>query len=209
MSSRRGKRAFDVAVGSALLVVSLPVQAAVAGAVRVALGGPVLFRQQRTGRGGRPFAVLKFRTMRPVDPDRGQVSDAERLTPFGRWLRSTSLDELPSLWNVVRGDMSLVGPRPLPVAYDALYSPEQRARFLVRPGVTGVAQVSGRNALDWDTRLALDAAYARDPRWRTDFRVLAKTVGVVLRRSGVTAPGHATMPPFTGSDSRQEAPDEG
>jgi lipopolysaccharide/colanic/teichoic acid biosynthesis glycosyltransferase len=161
----------------------------------------VLFRQTRAGLGGRPFRVVKFRTMRDVDPRRGLVTDAERLTPFGRWLRSTSLDELPTLWNVLSGDMTLVGPRPLPVRYLPRYSPTQGRRHEVRPGITGLAQVRGRNLLGWDAKLALDVSYVDARCAALDLRILRDTVVAVLRRDGITAEGEATAPEFLGSSA--------
>jgi lipopolysaccharide/colanic/teichoic acid biosynthesis glycosyltransferase len=195
------KRALDVAVAGPLLVVSAPVQAVVAAAVAVRLGRPVLFRQQRPGLVRRPFTMVKFRTMRAVDPAKGLVSDASRMTGLGRFLRATSLDELPTLLNVVRGDMSLVGPRPLLMAYLPRYSPSQARRHAVRPGLTGLAQVNGRNALGWDERLALDVEYVDSRSMRLDLAILGRTVRAVLRREGISAEGEATMPEFRGSRS--------
>jgi len=192
------KRVVDVVVGGVALLVSLPVQAVVAALVRVRLGSPVLFRQPRPGKDERVFELVKFRTMRDVDPRLGLVTDEQRLTPFGAALRSTSLDELPTLWNVVKGDMSLVGPRPLLVDYLPLYSPQQRRRHEVRPGVTGLAQVSGRNALGWQDRLAVDVEYVDHRRPALDLVILVRTVGQVFSRRGVVADGSATMPRFSG-----------
>jgi len=192
------KRAIDVTVAAVTLVVTAPVMAAVALSVRRNLGSPVLFRQERPGRGGEIFTLVKFRSMR----DAGEVpgdDDEARLTPFGEALRATSLDELPSLWNVLRGDMSLVGPRPLRTHYLPLYSPRQARRHEVRPGITGLAQVSGRNALSWDERLGLDVDYVDNRSLLLDLRILARTVGVVLSGSGTTPEGAAIMPSFTGS----------
>lgn len=193
------KRAFDVALGSVTLVATLPLQVVAAIAVRLRLGSPVLFRQERAGLGGRPFRLVKLRTMRHPDPARGLVTDADRLTPLGRLLRATSIDELPSLWNVVRGDMSLVGPRPLPTAYLPRYSPTQARRHEVRPGITGLAQVSGRNALSWQERLRLDVAYVDEHTMRGDLAILARTVVAVFRREGIAAPDAATMHEFLGT----------
>jgi lipopolysaccharide/colanic/teichoic acid biosynthesis glycosyltransferase len=188
------KRVVDV-VGAALgLLVLSPLLALVAGLVRWRLGRPVLFRQARVGRREAPFTVVKFRTMTDTRGDGGALlADAERLVPLGRRLRATSLDELPELWNVLRGDMSLVGPRPLPVEYLPRYRPEERARHDVRPGITGWAQVNGRNAVDWDERLAMDVWYVRNRSLGLDLRILARTIGAVLRRQGISADGHDTM----------------
>lgn len=193
------KRVLDVAVATPVLVVTAPVQAAVAVAVAARLGRPVLFRQQRPGRHGRPFTILKFRTMVPIDAAAGRVEDASRMTGLGRFLRATSLDELPTLLNVIRGDMSLVGPRPLLTAYLPRYSAAQARRHEVRPGLTGLAQVSGRNAVGWDERLALDVEYVDTRTMRLDLAILIRTVRAVLRRDGISAEGEATMPEFLGS----------
>lgn len=187
------KRAFDVL----LVVLSAPLGllliALVALAMRLRMGGPVFFCQVRPGLRGQPFPLLKFRTMRT-----GAGSDAERLTPFGRWLRRTSLDELPELLNVLKGDMSLVGPRPLLMAYLPRYTPEQARRHEVRPGLTGWAQVHGRNAQSWDERLKLDVWYVDHHNLMLDLRILALTVWQVLAGRGIRAAGHATMPEFRG-----------
>jgi lipopolysaccharide/colanic/teichoic acid biosynthesis glycosyltransferase len=188
------KRAIDIVGAGVGLVVAAPVMAVVAVAVRATMGRPVLFRQPRTGRHGEVFTVVKFRTM--VE---GPGDDAGRLTPLGAFLRSTSLDELPELWNVMRGDMSLVGPRPLLVPYLDRYSERQARRHEVRPGLTGLAQVEGRNATSWDDRLELDVRYVDTWTVPGDLAILARTVGAVAGRRGVTADGHATMPEFTGA----------
>ena len=177
------KRGLDVTVSAVGLVVSAPVQVVTAGVVLVAHGRPVLFRQPRPGKDGVVFELVKFRTMR--HPDATQVTDADRLTSVGRFLRSTSLDELPTLWNVLKGDMSLIGPRPLLVEYLPRYSPQQARRHEVRPGVTGLAQVSGRNFLDWDKRLAKDVEYVKKLSLAMDLKVLWKTVMVVFDHSEV------------------------
>jgi lipopolysaccharide/colanic/teichoic acid biosynthesis glycosyltransferase len=195
------KRAFDVVGASAALVVLSPLLAVVALLVRVRMGSPVLFRQQRPGRGGRPFAITKFRTMTDRRGADGELlPDAQRLTALGRWLRRTSIDELPELLNVVHGDMSLVGPRPLLVEYLPRYSAEQARRHEVRPGITGWAQVNGRNAVTWDEKFALDVWYVDHRSLRLDFEILGKTVSQVFSGHGVSAPGHATMEPFRGSE---------
>lgn len=195
------KRAFDLLLTVPALVVLAPVILVVALLVRARLGSPVLFRQPRPGLGGMPFTMIKFRTMRDAFDTHGRLlPDAERLTDFGRFLRATSLDELPGLWNVVRGDMSLVGPRPLLMAYLPLYSSEQARRHEVRPGITGWAQVSGRNAISWPEKFALDVWYVDNRSLWFDIRILALTVRKVFRREGISAAGDATMPAFTGNE---------
>ena len=193
----RIKRGFDVLVAGLGLVVLSPVLLAVGVAIMRKMGRPVFFRQIRPGLNGRLFTLRKFRTMDPVG--RGRVGDGERLTPLGAWLRKTSLDELPTLWNVLRGDMSLVGPRPLLAEYLDRYTPEQARRHEVRPGVTGLAQVSGRNALSWEEKFAYDVRYVGSRCFRLDLRILLVTVGKVLHREGVSADGHPTCPEFMGT----------
>ena len=193
----RVKRALDVAVSGVGLVVTAPIQAATAVMVLAAHGRPVLFRQARPGKDGQVFELVKFRTMR--HPDATHVTDAERLTTVGRTLRATSLDELPTLWNVLRGDRSLVGPRPLLVEYLDRYTPEQARRHEVRPGITGLAQVSGRNGISWEEKLALDVEYVDSCSLLLDLQILVRTVTSVLRREGIAAEGQATMPVFTGT----------
>jgi lipopolysaccharide/colanic/teichoic acid biosynthesis glycosyltransferase len=193
----------DVGVAAAVLVMSSPLVIVVAVLVRMLLGPPILFRQVRPGLRARPFVLLKFRTMLDARGADGHLlSDGERLTAFGRLLRATSLDELPSLWNVLRGDMSLVGPRPLLVQYLDRYSPEQARRHDVKPGITGWAQIHGRNAVTWDRKLALDVWYVDHASLALDLRILGLTVWKVLNRDGVSAPGHATTSEFMGSGSR-------
>ena len=197
---RRLKRTIDVTVAAVGLVLLSPLLAAIAIAVRRELGRPVLFRQVRPGKDGRPFTVQKFRTMRAaLDRDGRPLPDVDRLTPLGARLRATSLDELPQLWSVLRGELSLVGPRPLLTEYLPLYTPRQATRHRVTPGITGWAQIHGRNALSWERKLELDADYVE--RWSLwlDLRILARTALIVLRRRGVSTPGHATTPTFTGS----------
>lgn len=194
------KRVLDVVIGGAGLVLSLPLQIAVALVVRRDLGPPVLFRQPRPGKNEAIFDLVKFRTMRDADPARDLVSDAERLTRVGSLLRSTSLDELPTLWNVVKGDMSLVGPRPLLVQYLDRYTSEQRRRHEVRPGITGLAQVSGRNAIGWPEKFAKDVEYVDRRSLALDLEVLVRTVAHVLRRRDIAASGAATMPEYMGGD---------
>lgn len=194
------KRAFDLLIAAALLLVLSPVVAVVAVLVRLKLGAPVLFKQERPGRGGKPFMMIKFRTMLDAADRHGNpLSDAERLTGFGKMLRSTSLDELPELVNILRGDMSLVGPRPLLIQYLPLYSPEQARRHEVRPGLTGWAQVNGRNSLSWDDKFALDTWYVDHRSLLLDLRILCLTVRKVLFRDGISAEGEATMSPFAGN----------
>ncbi|MEB3329574.1 MAG: sugar transferase [Candidatus Sericytochromatia bacterium] len=207
MAPRRGyeaaKRALDLAAAGLGLALLWPLMLAVALAVAAFLGRPVLFRQVRPGLGGRPFEVLKFRSMSDAcGPDGALLPDAERLGRFGRWLRRTSLDELPQLVNVLRGELSLVGPRPLLMAYLPLYTPEQARRHTVKPGITGWAQVNGRNAVTWERRFELDVWYVEHRSLGLDLRILALTAWKVLRREGVSAVGEATMPRFTGSPGR-------
>jgi sugar transferase EpsL len=197
------KRLFDILLAGAALILLAPLMAFLALAVVLALGRPVLFRQQRPGRNGELFEMLKFRTMLDgTMPDGTPLPDAQRLTRFGRWLRSTSLDELPSLWSVLRGDMSLVGPRPLLVEYLPLYNARQARRHEVRPGLTGWAQVNGRNALSWDEKFDLDIWYVDNRSFLLDLRILLLTVKKVLLRHGITASNDATMPRFLGSSDR-------
>ncbi len=197
---RRGyqiaKRTIDVVASAAALVLTAPVQAGVAVAVASKLGRPVLFRQQRPGKDGIPFTLLKFRTMLPIDEARGLISDEDRLTRFGQILRSTSLDELPTLWNVLKGDMSLVGPRPLLMEYLARYTPEQARRHEVRPGVTGLAQVNGRNELSWEDKFRFDVEYVDTMSFGIDVKILLGTLRAVARRDGISHEGHATMQEF-------------
>jgi lipopolysaccharide/colanic/teichoic acid biosynthesis glycosyltransferase len=193
------KRVFDLVTASlALLLLALPLLT-LAWLIRRKLGRPVLFRQVRPGLQGRPFTMVKFRTMTDeLGPDGALLPDAQRLTPFGRFLRATSLDELPELWNVLRGEMSLVGPRPLLMEYLPLYSPEQARRHEVRPGITGWAQVNGRNAISWDEKFAMDVWYVGHRSLWLDLYILWLTVHKVIVRDGISAVGDATMPPFTG-----------
>jgi lipopolysaccharide/colanic/teichoic acid biosynthesis glycosyltransferase len=193
------KRVFDfVAASLALLHLALPLLA-LAWLIRRKLGSPVLFCQVRPGLHGRPFTMVKFRTMTDErGPDGALLPDAQRLTPFGRFLRASSLDELPELWNVLKGDMSLVGPRPLLMEYLPLYTPEQARRHKVRPGITGWAQVNGRNAISWDDKFALDVWYVDHRNLWLDGKILWRTVRKVLVRDGISAPGDATMPKFEG-----------
>jgi lipopolysaccharide/colanic/teichoic acid biosynthesis glycosyltransferase len=194
------KRALDLAVAGLALVVASPVLAAVAGAIRLSMRGPVLFVQERPGRGGSPFRIVKFRTMTgAVDSAGAPLPDGQRLTRLGRFLRTTSLDELPQLWNVLRGDLSLVGPRPLLMHYLPLYSPEQARRHDVLPGITGWAQVNGRNAISWDEKLALDVWYVDHWSLALDLRILLLTALRVVKRDGISRAGHATTPEFMGS----------
>jgi lipopolysaccharide/colanic/teichoic acid biosynthesis glycosyltransferase len=194
------KRIMDVVVSAIALVLALPLLCVLSLLVRVRLGSPVLFRQQRPGLRGKPFDMLKFRTMTDARDARGELlPDADRLTPFGSWLRRTSLDELPELWNVLKGDMSLVGPRPLLMEYLPLYSPEQARRHEVLPGITGWAQVNGRNAIAWAEALALDVWYVDHRSVWLDLRILWMTVAKVLRAEGIAEPGQATKAKFRGS----------
>lgn len=196
-------RVLDVIGALVLALVTAPILALAALAIRLTMGAPVLYRQVRAGRHGRPFTLVKLRTMRPPAthatlPD-ALATDGARLTPLGRFLRASSIDELPELWNVLRGDMALVGPRPLLPEYLPRYSAEQARRHDVRPGLTGLAQVRGRNGLDWPERLALDVWYVDHRSLRLDLAILGATAAAVLRRDGVSAAGHATMSEFQGA----------
>jgi lipopolysaccharide/colanic/teichoic acid biosynthesis glycosyltransferase len=200
------KMAMDKLVAAAVLAATAPVLAASALAIRSTMGAPVMFRQGRPGRGGRTFRILKFRTMNDARDAGGQLlPDSERLTRLGKLLRSTSVDELPQLWNVLRGEMSLVGPRPLLVEYLARYSAEQARRHDVLPGITGWAQVNGRNAADWDTKLGLDTWYVDHWSLALDIKILARTAFNVLARRDIARPGHATTPVFMGSATTSAA----
>ena len=191
------KRIVDLIVALFGLLALAPIYLLLAVLVAVKLGRPVLFRQRRPGLHGRIFELLKFRTMTDCRDRNGDLlPDRERLTPFGAWLRSTSLDELPGLWNVLRGDMSLVGPRPLLESYLACYTPEQARRHEVRPGMTGWAQINGRNATSWEERLALDVWYVDHRSAKLDIAIIWRTIGKVWRREDIAAEGHATMPRF-------------
>ncbi|MEB3415624.1 sugar transferase [Alteriqipengyuania sp. WL0013] len=201
------KRVLDLFLALLLLVLLTPVWLGAAVLVAILLGRPVLFRQERPGLCGRPFEMIKFRTMTDArDADGRLLPDAERLTDFGRFLRSTSIDELPELWNVVRGEMSFVGPRPLLMEYLPLYTAEQARRHEVRPGITGWAQVNGRNAIGWDEKFRLDVDYVERQSFGLDMRILALTALKVLRRDDISSEGEATMSRFTGTknDARRE-----
>lgn len=194
------KRFIDISASFCALVLLAPVMAIVAWNIRKKLGSPVLFRQLRPGVDGKPFEMIKFRTMRDaVDADGVPLADSERMTPFGSFLRTTSLDELPELWNVLKGDMSLVGPRPLLMEYLPLYSAEQNRRHEVRPGVTGWAQVNGRNALSWEEKFKLDVWYVDNQSFVLDLKILFMTVKKVVIREGISAAGDVTMSKFKGN----------
>ena len=195
------KRSFDAIVAAAALLVLSPLMVLIGILVRVDLGAPIFFCQLRPGRNTRAFRMIKFRTMRDAHDAAGQpLSDAERLTRFGRFLRATSLDELPELWNVLKGDMSLVGPRPLLMEYLPRYSMEQLRRHDLRPGITGWAQVNGRNALGWPEKLALDIWYVDHQTFWLDLKIIMLTVFKVVARDGISAAGEATMPKFQGNE---------
>jgi lipopolysaccharide/colanic/teichoic acid biosynthesis glycosyltransferase len=194
------KRVFDLMVAAAAVALLAPLVLAIAVAVRVGLGKPVFFVQERPGHHGVPFRMIKFRTMRDaVDADGQPLPDGDRLTPRGRFLRASSLDELPELWNVLRGDMSLVGPRPLLMEYLPLYSAEQARRHDVKPGITGWAQVNGRNALSWEEKFRLDVWYVDHASLWLDLKIMVLTLWKTIRRDGINQRGHATMPYFLGS----------
>jgi len=199
MYRRLGKRLFDLAAAVPASIIAAPILGLVALLVRAKLGAPVLFRQTRPGLYGKPFTLYKFRTMTDARDAQGNLlPDAARLTPFGRFLRSTSLDELPELWNVLRGDMSLVGPRPLLMQYLDRYTPEQARRHEVRPGITGWAQVNGRNALTWEQKFALDVWYVDHLSFWLDLKIIALTLWKILKREGISQPGQATAEEFMG-----------
>ena len=198
------KRLFDFIASAIGLLLLAPVIAVVAFQIRRKLGSPVLFRQVRPGKDGKPFEMIKFRTMRDATDQGGNpLPDAERMTPFGAFLRSTSLDELPELWNVIKGDMSLVGPRPLLMEYLPLYSKEQYRRHEVRPGVTGWAQINGRNAISWEDKFKLDVWYVDNRSLWLDLKIIYLTVKKVLVRDGIAAEGEATMSKFTGTEQEK------
>jgi lipopolysaccharide/colanic/teichoic acid biosynthesis glycosyltransferase len=196
------KRLFDIVASTLGLLILSPVIALVALQIRRKLGKPVLFLQTRPGKAGKPFKMIKFRTMRDVVDVRGNpLPDAERMTLFGDYLRHTSLDELPELWNVLKGDMSLVGPRPLLMEYLPLYSEEQSRRHEVRPGITGWAQVNGRNAISWEDKFKLDVWYVDNYSFCLDMKIIYLTIRRVLVRDGVSADGHVTAHPFKGNSN--------
>jgi sugar transferase EpsL len=200
------KRALDLALVIVAMPLWLPVLAVLAVLVRIRIGQPVLFRQRRPGFLGAPFEMVKLRTMtNDRDGSGSLLPDADRLTPFGRWLRATSLDELPELWNVIRGEMSLVGPRPLLMEYLPLYDAEQARRHDVRPGVTGWAQVNGRNAIRWEEKFRLDSWYVDHRSLWLDLRILLLTLLRVVRRQGISATGESTMPRFRGSSASESS----
>lgn len=194
------KRLLDIIIASIALILLSPLYAFVAYKVKRNLGSPVLFRQVRPGLHGKPFEMIKFRSMKDaVDAQGNPLPDSERLTPFGKMLRSSSLDEMPELWNVIKGDMSIVGPRPLLMEYLPLYSSEQAKRHDVRPGMTGHAQVNGRNAIGWEEKFKLDAWYVENQSVWLDFKIMLKTVKKVLAKDDINAEGEATAAPFRGN----------
>ncbi|PML99407.1 sugar transferase [Vibrio kanaloae] len=197
------KRLFDFLASLIALILLAPVIALVAWKIRKNLGSPVLFRQTRSGLSGKPFEMVKFRSMKDaVDAKGNQLPDDERMTPFGDKLRSSSLDELPGLWNVLKGDMSLVGPRPLLVQYLPLYNKEQARRHDVRPGITGWAQINGRNAISWEDKFELDVWYVDNRTFWLDIKILFLTVKKVFVKEGISADGHVTIEPFAGSQNQ-------
>jgi lipopolysaccharide/colanic/teichoic acid biosynthesis glycosyltransferase len=199
------KRTVDIVISVFAALLLAPVISIAALLIRQKLGSPVFFAQVRPGLNGQPFRMFKFRTMTDAHDAEGQLlPDTDRLPPFGRWLRATSLDELPGLWNVLNGDMSLVGPRPLLMQYLPLYSPEQARRHQVKPGLTGWAQINGRNALTWDEKFALDIWYVDNLSLWLDLRIMWATAFKVCKREGINASGEATMPAFQGCDGKPE-----
>lgn len=199
------KRLLDIIIASAALILLSPLYAFVAYKVKKNLGSPVLFRQVRPGLNGQPFEMIKFRTMKDAADAQGNpLPDSERLTPFGKMLRSTSLDEMPELWNVIKGDMSVVGPRPLLMEYLPLYNEEQAKRHNVRPGMTGHAQVNGRNAISWEEKFKLDTWYVENQSTLLDFKIMLKTVQKVIAKDDISAEGEATMTRFAGTQNKDE-----
>ncbi|MFN0297898.1 sugar transferase [Acinetobacter albensis] len=199
------KRLLDIIIACIALILLSPLYAFVAYKVKKNLGSPVLFRQVRPGLHGKPFEMIKFRTMKDaVDAQNNPLPDSERLTPFGKMLRSTSLDEMPELWNVIKGDMSVVGPRPLLTEYLPLYTAEQAKRHHVRPGMTGHAQVNGRNAIGWEEKFKLDTWYVENQSTLLDFKIMFKTVHKVLAKDDISAEGEATMTKFTGTPDKDK-----
>lgn len=197
------KRLLDIIIASIALILLSPLYFYVAHKVKKNLGSPVLFRQVRPGLHGKPFEMIKFRSMKDaVDAQGNLLPDSERLTPFGKMLRSTSLDEMPELWNVIKGDMSIVGPRPLLMEYLPLYNEEQAKRHLVRPGMTGHAQVNGRNAISWEEKFKLDTWYVENQSVWLDFKIMLKTVKKVLAKDDINAENDATMPKFNGNEKK-------
>ncbi|WP_176467596.1 sugar transferase [Vibrio metoecus] len=202
------KRLFDFLVSLTALILLSPIIALVAWKIRKNLGSPLLFRQTRPGLNGKPFEMVKFRTMKDAVDEQGNLlPDSERMTPFGNKLRNSSLDELPELWNVLKGEMSLVGPRPLLMQYLTLYSPEQARRNEVRPGVTGWAQINGRNAISWEEKFKLDVWYVDNRSFWLDIKILLLTVKKVFVKEGISADGHVTIAPFTGQVKQGKADD--
>ncbi|BCU63277.1 hypothetical protein F941_02675 [Acinetobacter bouvetii DSM 14964 = CIP 107468] len=198
------KRLLDIVIASIALILLSPLYAFVAYKVKKNLGSPVLFRQVRPGLNGKPFEMIKFRTMKDAADEQGNpLPDSERLTPFGKMLRSSSLDEMPELWNVIKGDMSVVGPRPLLMEYLPLYNEEQAKRHDVRPGMTGHAQVNGRNAIGWEEKFKLDTWYVENQSTVLDFKIMLKTVQKVIAKEDISAEGEATMTKFTGTKQDQ------
>ena len=198
------KRVCDVVIASTALLLLSPLYAYVAYKVRKNLGSPVLFRQVRPGLNGKPFEMIKFRSMKDaVDAQGNPLPDSERLTPFGKMLRATSLDEMPELWNVIKGEMSIVGPRPLLMEYLPLYNAEQAKRHNVRPGMTGHAQVNGRNAISWEEKFKLDTWYVENQSLWLDFKIMLKTVKKVIAKDDISAEGEATMTKFTGTPEQK------
>ncbi|MDH0565119.1 sugar transferase [Acinetobacter courvalinii] len=199
------KRLLDVVIASTALILLSPLYAYVAYKVKKNLGSPVLFRQVRPGLHGKPFEMIKFRTMKDAIDERGNpLPDSERLTPFGKMLRSSSLDEMPELWNVIKGDMSIVGPRPLLMEYLPLYNKEQAKRHEVRPGMTGHAQVNGRNAISWEQKFKLDTWYVENRSLWLDFKIMLQTVKKVIAKDDINEAGEATMTKFTGTSSEEK-----